>query len=314
MVTARTTRLMRLVAMLCAISLLGSAQTAVGFELMGLPAVEEPAYSLYPHRSLQEERRYSSSPLDENSWTGYRLLTAGASDIATLGDFAQADPGQPAPLGRDWPGLWADTGLFVGYLLAVSGVLYLLPEEATGWNDKEKQDLLDTWWENVTNPHMDPDAWWVNYITHPYWGAAYYIRARERGFGPFGSFVYSTTLSTIFELGEAFYEQLSYQDLIVTPVIGSLTGAFLFEPARNWVKAKPQWKWYDHTIMVATDPLGGLNAVVEWLFGIKSEVRMQFRPLAEPSRDRPAPTGFSRGQEGGVRRADGFGIGLTFRY
>jgi hypothetical protein len=98
----------------------------------------------------------------------------------------------------------------------------------------------------------------------------------------------------------------------VTPVVGSLMGAFLFEPARNWVKAKPVWKWYDHTIMVATDPLGGLNAVVGWMFGVKSEVRLQFRPLTEPQR--PAPTSTSRGNESQGRRTDGVGFGMMFRY
>jgi hypothetical protein len=302
---------MRLVAMLCVLILLGSVHTAAGFEPVTLGA-EEPAYSLDPHRALAEGRTYSQSPLDEGTWSGYRLLSESPSDVARVRDFAQADTGPPAPLGRDWPGLGADTEWFAGYLLAVGGILYVLPGDVTGWNDHEKDNLLETWWENVQNPHFDPDSWWVNYIAHPYWGGAYYIRARERGFGPVGSFVYSTVLSTIFELGEAFYEQLSYQDLVVTPVIGSLVGAFLFEPARNWVKAKPVWKWYDHTIMVATDPLGGLNAVVEWLFGIKSEVKLQFRPLGEPQRDRPVGTTL-RGHEG-QRRADGIGFGLMFKY
>ena len=52
----------------------------------------------------------------------------------------------------------------------------------------------------------DKDPAWINYIGHPYWGATYYIRARERGFGEFGSFIYSAFLSALYEYGiEAFF-------------------------------------------------------------------------------------------------------------
>ena len=46
-------------------------------------------------------------------------------------------------------------------------------------------------------------------MSHPYWGATYYIRARERGFGKLASFGYSLVLSTLYEYGpEAFFEEI----------------------------------------------------------------------------------------------------------
>jgi hypothetical protein len=70
---------------------------------------------------------------------------------------------------------------------------------------------------------IDSDDAVTNYVFHPYWGAAYYIRARERGFGVLGSAVYSALLSTIFEFGvEAFFEQPSYQELIMSSIAGTL--------------------------------------------------------------------------------------------
>jgi Domain of unknown function (DUF3943) len=60
------------------------------------------------------------------------------------------------------------------------------------------------------------------------------------------SFLYSTVASTIYESGvEAFFEPPSYQDLIVTPIGGSLLGGLVFEPLRNWIRQKPERAWYD---------------------------------------------------------------------
>jgi len=115
----------------------------------------------------------------------------------------------------------------------------------------------------------------VNYLGHPYFGATYYTRARERGFDRIDSFLYSAFASALYEFGvEAFFEPPSYQDLVVTPVGGALLGGLVFEPIRDWVKQKPELKWYDHVILIATDPIGALNYAAESLLGIKSDIRV----------------------------------------
>jgi hypothetical protein len=179
-----------------------------------------------------------------------------------------------AKIGRDWIGLGRDTLLLFGYQAVAIGVLYALPESTTGWTHEMKQAGFENWWKHVQNPHWDSDEWYLNYIGHPYFGAAYYTRARERGFNEFESFLYSALASAMYEFGvEAIYERPSYQDLIVTPVGGALLG-FAWEPLRNWVKRKPEPRWYGHVILVATDPIGALNHVVERLVGIKSDIRV----------------------------------------
>ncbi len=233
---------------------------------------------------------------------------AGVSDATGLASGvlqehpAPSDQESVSELGRDWAGIGRDTAWFMGYQAAALGLSLLLP-------DVDEEEVKD-WGNNVGNPRFDPDQWWVNYIVHPYWGATYYIRARERGFGALGSFAYSALLSTLFEFGiEAFYERPSYQDLIVTPVVGSLIGAFIFEPIRKRIKAKPQREWYDQFGLIATDPLGALNGLFEWLFGITPEFRLQLRPLpAAGQRDWPtapavqSPNGLDQAQRGrGVR-------------
>src|SRR5690349_10760990 len=158
---------------------------------------------------------------------------------------------------RDWLGLARDTGFIVAYQLAAVGILSALPSSVSSWNGHNKDISFEKWWDNVQNPHWDHDSWAVNYIGHPYFGATYYIRARERGFDRIDSFLYSAFASALYEFGvEAFYEPPSYQDLIVTPVGGALLGGFVFEPVRNWVRNKPELKWYDHVILIATDPIG----------------------------------------------------------
>jgi len=92
-----------------------------------------------------------------------------------------------------------------------------------------------------------------------------------------GSFGYSALLSALFEFGiEAFFEPPSYQDLIVTPVGGTLIGKYIFEPIRDNINAKAQRKWYDHAGLILTDPLGAVNSLFERALGIQSDIRVQF--------------------------------------
>jgi len=218
----------------------------------------------------------------------YTLLNEGEK---LLSDAPRKERGEPQ---RDWKGIGRDTAFFMGYQVVFAGILYFLPESVTGWTEDQKKATVGKWKENVQNPVWDKDKWWINYIGHPYFGATYYIRARERGFGDFGSFGYSALLSFLYEFGiEAFFEPPSYTDLIATPVGGFLVGKYIFEPIRDNIKTKAQLKWYDHAGLILTDPLGALNGVFERLLGIKSDVRVQFhapvftqQPVLEPLADR----------------------------
>ncbi len=243
----------------------------------------EPGFSggqIFKEIRATEDSRMTPS-LALGSWWGieseerFTLLNEGGNPLSNAGQKEQSET-QP-----DWRGIGKDTAFFLGYQFAVIGVLYLLPEDVTSWTKDQKRASLDDWWENVQNPVWDKDKWWINYIAHPYWGATFYVRARERGFGEWGSFGYSTLLSCLYEFGiEAFFEPPSYQDLIVTPVGGFLVGKYIFEPIRERIKLKPEREWYDYLTLCLTDPLGAANSFFEWLFGWKSELRLQFRPPA----------------------------------
>jgi hypothetical protein len=175
---------------------------------------------------------------------------------------------------RDWPGLKRDTAYFFGYQFLMLGLIYVLPEDVGKWRKKRLTGYdPDLWIHNVTHPVWDKDLWWINYLNHPYWGATFYVRARERGFSQLESTLFSAFLSAGWEFGpEAIFEPPSYQDLIVTPAIGSMVGV-CFEVLRDRIKAKgPEKKWYDEIALVLTDPLGALNKLTDRLLGVNGSI------------------------------------------
>jgi hypothetical protein len=215
----------------------------------------------------------------------------------------------------DRRGIKRDTMYFFGYQIVAVGILYVLPESITKWSDEQKKEYdLDRWAKNVRNPAWDDDRWYVNYVLHPYWGAAYYTRARERGFGELESFLYSAFLSSSYEFGvEALFEQPSFQDLIVTPIAGSLIG-WAIEPVRGRIKAKgPEQLWYDKLFLVLTDPLGAANSLVDGLLGIKSSVSV--KNGGGKTCAKPHSVGAGQAEErGGTCRSAYKGVELTFMW
>lgn len=133
-----------------------------------------------------------------------------------------------------------NTGVLFGAGVLTLGVLYLLPEGATAWNKKEMKEtpFFSRWWNNVKKgPVVDKDNFVFNYILHPYGGAAYFMSARSLGFSFYYSFLYSAAVSTFFwEYGiEAFMEIPSIQDLIITPIAGTLMGEGFYRLKRSIV-------------------------------------------------------------------------------
>jgi hypothetical protein len=194
-----------------------------------------------------------------------------------------ADPAMPAP---DRDGARRDAWYFLGYQVVGVAVLYLAPESISGWTEEDKNEYnFVKWRENVTNPVWDSDEWYVNWILHPYWGGAYYVRARERGLDRSQAFWYSAMLSAMWEFGaEALIEPVSIQDLIFTPVLGALVGEYLFTPWRNAILAKPgTLQWSDRVALVLTDPLGAINGTVDRWFGVKSSLQLRHGSLLPPA-------------------------------
>jgi hypothetical protein len=251
------------------------------------------------------------------------LAAAPATRAAPVPDGPDTPAAEAGAGGYDWraappaqadrSGLARDTGYFLGYQALVIGVLYVAPESVSGWTDEDKREFsFSRWNDNVSNPHRDEDDFYLNYILHPYWGATYYIRGRERGLDRAQSFWFSALLSTLFEFGmEALFEQPSYQDLWTTPVLGSLIGEYWFAPLRENIRARRgPLTWQDKALLTLTDPLGVVGAETDRRLGRGVELRLhRFQPpAATRTPERPAA-----GSQAAAQDPAGPALGLQLR-
>jgi len=184
------------------------------------------------------------------------------------------------PKGANKEGLIKDTKYFFAYQATIVGLLYFSPQSFSGWSDEQKNEFsFAKYKSNVSQAVWDGDQWEINYLLHPYWGSAYYVRARERGFDENTAFWYSAALSASFEFGfEAFFEKPSLQDLIVTPVAGSFLGMYFMKlrrEIRNRHARGGEKHWSDSWILGLTDPLGTVNAKTDqWFSDDQSTVQL----------------------------------------
>lgn len=190
-------------------------------------------------------------------------------------------PNQP-----DWEGLKDDTKLFILYQLGMVGILYLMPESVSQWDEEDKTgNIFRKWDDNVTSVRKDPDDWAINFIGHPYFGAVYYVRARHRGFTRPNSFWYALAMSTIYEYGiEALFEPVSVQDLIFTPIGGAIMGEYFMigaENIRRGIAERGYARTRDKVGLFFTDPLGAINEKVNQWFGNTDEqqARLELYPM-----------------------------------
>lgn len=179
--------------------------------------------------------------------------------------------------GEDGERLWSQTKLMFGLGLGVAGFIALLPEDISNWEKDSGEKMTDKWVENVkAGPVWDEDAWYINYIGHPYFGGVYYQVARKSGYSEWDSFMYSALMSTFYwEYGlEAFAEVPAIQDLVVTPVGGWLYGEWAYHKEKE-IHANGGYVWgssgWGSTALFFLDPVDtiarGINGWVgkEWI-------------------------------------------------
>ncbi len=176
-------------------------------------------------------------------------------------------------------------GLYTAGFVAL-GLLELLPEDATAWNKEElrKTPFFERWWLHVKQgPVWDKDKWYFNYVLHPYGGAAYYMGARGQGCNMLYSFLYCFGVSTLFwEYGiEAFNEVPSYQDLIITPIVGSAIGEAFYVLKRHIVSNGYTLfgsLLFGNIVVYIIDPV---NEVLGHIYGndVRRNVEFGFTPM-----------------------------------
>lgn len=171
-------------------------------------------------------------------------LTPVTAPVAAAYNTIYAYPQQNTNLGfscPDWKRVWINAGVLTGCYVAALTVLEMLPEDATTWNRAALQKVpLGTRWLNHVfkeGPEWDHDKPIFNFVLHPYSGAAYFMAARSNGLSFWGSLLFSAGISTVcWEFGiEAFMERPSWQDIFITPLVGSIMGEGFFRIKRYLV-------------------------------------------------------------------------------
>ena len=179
-----------------------------------------------------------------------------------------------------------NTGLFMGAALASFGILWVLPESFTNWDKDEMLEygMFNRWKDNVrAGPLWDDDDIFLNWIMHPWSGAVYFMSARGSGFNKWESFAYSAIMSTFFwEYGvEAFAEIPSWQDLLITPIVGSVLGEFFYSWKGNIIRngrTVLNSKILGGTSLFLMDPF---NTILDG-FGYKTKHKMQIYSSVTP--------------------------------
>lgn len=161
-------------------------------------------------------------------------------------------------------------------MVGMMGLLWYMPESVTKWNKEEIRNqggVFEMYKDNIkAGPVIDKDDWYFNWIGHPISGAAYYVMARHSGLTKMESFGYSVMMSTFFwEYGfEAVAEIPSIQDIIITPVIGSLLGE-LFYRAESYILMNDQKvagsKALGKFSLVVLNPMGSISTGINKILG-----------------------------------------------
>jgi len=110
------------------------------------------------------------------------------------------------------------------YLAASLSALVLFPPDNWHGNIVPQPSQFARSWTQSPTWH-DGDPWTTNYVGHPIMGSVLYLFARRNFHSPWQAFVFSTVASTTWEYAfEAWYEQPSWSDLLVTSTGGALIG------------------------------------------------------------------------------------------
>jgi hypothetical protein len=175
-----------------------------------------------------EERNAEPSLLVSSSAIPPAASIMSGSMIAREGGVTQDGEGFGPKFRRAWIPI-------TGGEVVLLGVTASLPKSWTGWSAHFVRDGVNHLGEAWSKPPMiDTDRWYHNYLGHPYGGSLYYNSVRCQGATVGESFAMSVILSTQWEyVFEAVAERPSIQDLIVTPVIGSLLGEVVHRTTQN---------------------------------------------------------------------------------
>ncbi len=157
---------------------------------------------------------------------------------------------------------WRAMGYSVIYNVSMGIYLVSLPDEITQWHavDKFKIPVMLNQYKKsfTTPPVIDHDLWFVNYIGHPYQGSYYHNTMRSQGSTFIQSSLYNVFQSVIWEyVWEGGLEPPSIQDMIVTPIAGSMLGELTHRATLSM--RRNGFNWYEKVAVCVINPAYAIN-------------------------------------------------------
>ncbi|MCL2155102.1 MAG: DUF3943 domain-containing protein [Leptospirales bacterium] len=122
------------------------------------------------------------------------------------------------------------------------------------WHDA-KYKFIDGW-------YWDPNNFNTNTIYHLYAGATYYMIGRSNYYSIPESFLWSFGGSLMWEYFGEWREQVSLNDMIFTPTLGSLTGEFFIQSA-NFIERNMKPGFLREALMLILYPFGSINRWID---------------------------------------------------
>jgi len=134
------------------------------------------------------------------------------------------------------------------------------------WEDAEKK-VKDGW-------YWDPNNFNTNTIYHLYAGMAYQI-ARSNNYSMLESFAWSFGGSFMWEFFGEWREQVSLNDMIFTPMLGSITGEALIQTC-DYIERNMKPGLLREFIQLAINPFGWINRMIDETNSGDIKVRLIF--------------------------------------
>lgn len=147
----------------------------------------------------------------------------------------------------------------MSYNLLSTALLFALPQDVSNWYKKDRGAVNRQYRKTFTRlPVYDVDVWYINYLGHPYAGACYYNAIRSQGATFWQAGLFSFGHSLVWEyVAEGGLEQPSIQDLIVTPVVGSIVGELIHHS--TVMMSRNGFKWYEKVFVCLFNPMFAVN-------------------------------------------------------
>jgi hypothetical protein len=183
------------------------------------------------------------------------------------------------------------------FAVTTLGAISLLPEDISNWKSEEKreanlQSLLQKHYDHIQEgPKIDNDNHLINYLGHPLSGSYFYVWGRGHGLSWQESLLLSASMSTLYwEYGwEAFAEVPSTQDLLSTPILGSIWGEASYSLYQHIL-------YHDGTLYgskilgditrALINPIGESNRYLDRLFDhLNITITLDYSYLQEPNND-----------------------------